>query len=120
MVRTLLRPRPKPSRRIPRRVANRDGRPRDGHVLIRRLIAFNTQRAEISRGFTLFTVIDDSAWVLASVLLLVLLIFSFTTDAKWSIGITAICVDIFATIQFWNGASKDNCAFVVHIDSLTH
>ena len=64
------------------------------------LIAFNTQRAEINRGFTLFTVLGDSAWVLASVLLLVLPIFNFTTDAKWAIGITAICVDIFATIQF--------------------
>ena len=64
------------------------------------LIAFNTQRAEISRGFTLFTVLGDSVWVLASVLLLVLPIFNFTTDAKWAIGITAIFVDIFATIQF--------------------
>jgi len=64
------------------------------------LIAFNTQRAEISRSFTLFTVIGDSVWVLASVLLLILPIFNFTADAKWAIGITAICVDIFATIQF--------------------
>ena len=64
------------------------------------LIAFNTQRGEIKRGFTLFTVIGDSAWVLASILLLVLSAFNFTADAKWAIGITAICVDIFATIQF--------------------
>lgn len=64
------------------------------------LIAFNTQRTEINRSFALFTVIGDSSWVLASVLLLVLPIFTFTTDAKWAIGITAICVDIFATIQF--------------------
>ena len=65
------------------------------------LIAFHTQRAApIGRGFTLFTVIGDSAWVLASVLLLTLPIFNFATDAKWAIGITAICVDIFATIQF--------------------
>ena len=64
------------------------------------LIAFNTQRPTIKRGFTLFTVIGDSAWVLASILLLVLPAFNFTADAKWAIGITAICVDIFATIQF--------------------
>ncbi len=64
------------------------------------LIAFNTQRGEIKRGFTLFTVLSDSAWVLASILFLVLPIFNFTSDAKWAIGITAICVDIFATIQF--------------------
>ena len=64
------------------------------------LIAFNTQRNSISHGFKLLTVIGDSAWVLASILLIVLPIFTFTSDAKWAIGITAICVDIFATIQF--------------------
>ena len=64
------------------------------------LIAFNTYRSEISRDFTLFTVIGDSAWVLGCVLLLILPTFTFNTDAKWAIGITAICVDIFATIQF--------------------
>jgi hypothetical protein len=62
------------------------------------LIAFHTYRPEISRGFTLFTVIGDSAWVLASILLLLLPWFS--PDAKWAIGITAICVDVFATFQF--------------------
>lgn len=64
------------------------------------LIAFNTYRPMISRGFTLFTVIGDSAWVLASILFLVLPWFTFTSEAKWAIGITAICVDIFATLQF--------------------
>lgn len=64
------------------------------------LIAFNTYRSLISREFTLFTVIGDSAWVLGSILLLVLPWFAFTSDAKWAIGITAICVDIFATLQF--------------------
>jgi hypothetical protein len=64
------------------------------------LIAFNTQRPVIHRGFTLFTVLGDSAWVLASILLLILPLFAFSADAKWAIGITAICVDIFATIQF--------------------
>ena len=62
------------------------------------LIAFNTYRPEISRRFTLFTVIGDSAWVLASILLLLLP--RFTSEAKWAIGITAVCVDIFATLQF--------------------
>ena len=64
------------------------------------LIAFNTFRPAISREFTLFTVIGDSAWVLLSVLLLIVPGFNFTPDAKWAIGITAICVDIFATLQF--------------------
>jgi hypothetical protein len=64
------------------------------------LIAFNTYRTTISRGFALFTVLGDSAWVIASILLLVLPFFRFSTDAKWAIGITAVCVDIFATLQF--------------------
>lgn len=64
------------------------------------LIAFNTNRPIISREFTLFTVTGDSAWVLLSILLIITPWFTFTLDAKWAIGITAICVDIFATLQF--------------------
>ena len=64
------------------------------------LIAANLFRPEIKRGFVLFTVVGDSAWVLGSILLLILPIFSFSSDAKWAIGITAICVDILATLQF--------------------
>lgn len=64
------------------------------------LIAFNTQRETIGRGFTLFTVIGDSAWVVGSILLLVLPLFALSSDAKLAIGVTAICVDIFATVQF--------------------
>jgi hypothetical protein len=64
------------------------------------LIAYRTQRTVIDRGFTLFTVLGDSTWVLGSILLLVLPVFHITTEAKWAIGITAVCVDIFATLQF--------------------
>ena len=64
------------------------------------LIAANIFRPEISRGFVLFTVIGDSTWVLASVLLLILPLFAFSSDARWAIGVTAICVDILATLQF--------------------
>ena len=62
------------------------------------LLAFHTSRPIISREFALFTVIGDTAWVLLSILLL--LTPWFNADAKWAIGITAICVDIFATVQF--------------------
>jgi hypothetical protein len=68
-----------------------------GYALI---IAINIFRPEIKRGFVLFTVISDSAWVLGSILLLILPMFGFSGDAKWAIGITAICVDILATLQF--------------------
>ena len=64
------------------------------------LIAFHTSRPEISRGFTLFTVVGDSAWVLLSILLLLLPRLNFSPEAKWAIGVTAICVDIFAMLQF--------------------
>ena len=64
------------------------------------LITLNTYRPMISREFTLFTVIGDSAWVLLSILLLLAPGFNFTPEAKWAIGITAICVDVFATLQF--------------------
>ncbi len=64
------------------------------------LIAFNTSRPVIRRGFALFAIISDSVWVLASILLLVAPWFAFSGEAKWAIGITAICVDIFATLQF--------------------
>ncbi|MBI5950628.1 MAG: hypothetical protein HY865_03125 [Chloroflexi bacterium] len=68
-------------------------------------LGFNATRPVIRRGFTLFTVIADSVWVLFSVLLLVLPVFDFTAGAKWAIGVTAICVDMFATFQFlqWRG-----------------
>lgn len=68
-----------------------------GYALV---IAANIFRPEINRGFVLFTVIGDSTWVLGSVLLLILPAFSFSNEAKWAIGITAICVDILATLQF--------------------
>ena len=64
------------------------------------LIAYNTYRPVISRDFILFTVIGDTAWVILSILLLVAPWFNFAPAAKWAIGITAICVDIFATLQF--------------------
>jgi hypothetical protein len=64
------------------------------------LVGFNATRPAISRRFTFFSIISDSIWVLASILLLILPIFRFTSDAKWAIGIIAICMDIFATFQF--------------------
>jgi len=64
------------------------------------LIVFNTSRPTINRWFALFTVVGDSTWVLLSILLLVLPLVNFNVDARWAIGITAICVDVFAMLQF--------------------
>lgn len=71
-----------------------------GLILYGAFITYMATRPIITRRFTLFAVIADSLWVLLSVLLLVLPIFNFTPEAKWAIGITAICVDTFATLQF--------------------
>ncbi len=63
-------------------------------------VIYMATRSTITKGFSLFIVIADSFWVLLSILLLVLPAFNFTPDAKWAIGITAMCVDGFATLQF--------------------
>lgn len=72
-----------------------------GLILYGAYITFMATRSAITSKFMLFTVIADSAWVLLSILLLVLPIFNFTPEAKWAIGITAICVDAYATMQFF-------------------
>jgi hypothetical protein len=69
-------------------------------ILYGAFVTYMATRPTITRGFTLFTVVADSAWVLLSILFLVLPTFDFTPEAKWAIGITAICVDTFATLQF--------------------
>ena len=71
-----------------------------GLLLYGLFIIYMSMRPAITRGFTLFAVLADSAWVLLSVLLLILPIFNFTVDAKWAIGIVAVVVDVFATLQF--------------------
>ncbi len=71
------------------------------------LITFNTSRPAISRNFVLFTVFGDSGWVLASILLLVTSWFPFSADAKWAIGLTAVAVDILATLQFLEWRKMD-------------
>lgn len=71
-----------------------------GLILYGAFVTYMATRSIITKGFTLFTILADSAWVLLSILLLVLPAFKFTADAKWAIGITAICVDTFATLQF--------------------
>lgn len=71
-----------------------------GLILYGAFVTYMATRQIITKGFTLFTILADSAWVLLSILLLVLPVFNFATEAKWGIGITAICVDTFATLQF--------------------
>jgi hypothetical protein len=71
-----------------------------GLLLYGAWVGYTVTRPVVLRGFSLFLILADSAWVLLSILLLVLPIFNFAADAKWAIGITAIVVDLFATLQF--------------------
>jgi len=64
------------------------------------LIYTNVSRAQISRSFILATVMSDSAWVLLSILLLTTGWVSISIAGKWSVGIIAVIVDVFATLQF--------------------
>ena len=64
------------------------------------LIYTNVSRAEISRSFVLTAIIADSVWVVLSVILLVTGWVPFSTEGKWAVGIIAVIVDIFATVQF--------------------
>jgi hypothetical protein len=71
-----------------------------GLLLYGMFIMYMSMRSAITRDFTLFTVLADSAWVVFSVLLLILPMFNFAADAKWAIGVVAVVVDVFATLQF--------------------
>ena len=71
-----------------------------GLLLYGLFIIYMSMRPVITKSFTLFAVLADSAWVLLSVLVLILPAFNFAADAKWGIGIVAVVVDVFATLQF--------------------
>ncbi len=64
------------------------------------LIYVNASRKEISRSFVLTAVISDSVWVLLSILLLTTGWVQFSVDGKWTVGLIAMLVDVFATLQF--------------------
>lgn len=65
------------------------------------LLYINASRTEISRSSVLFAVVADSVWVLLSIILLLTNWIPFSMAGKWAIGIVAVIVDIFATLQFF-------------------
>jgi hypothetical protein len=65
------------------------------------LLTLKTSRPTLRRSFVLLTVLGDSAWVLASILLLIGTWPLTSMEVKLAIGLTAICVDVFATLQFF-------------------
>ena len=71
-----------------------------GLIAYAALIYTNRSRPEISRSFVLIAVIGDSIWVLLSIVFLLTGWVPFSADGKWAVGIIAVMVDIFATLQF--------------------
>lgn len=65
------------------------------------LLYINASRTEISRSFVLFAVVADSVWVLLSIILLLTDWVPFSMAGKWAVGIVAVIVDVFATLQFF-------------------
>lgn len=64
------------------------------------LLFYSASRPPVSRGFVLFTVLADSLWVAVSILLLVTGWVPFSVEGKWAVGIAAMLVDVFATLEF--------------------
>jgi hypothetical protein len=63
------------------------------------LIYMNASRAEISRSFVFAAFIGDSIWVLLSIILLITGWVPFSVEGNWAVGIIALIVDIFATLE---------------------
>ena len=61
----------------------------------------NASRAEISRSFVLFAILGDASWVLLSILWLITGWVPLSVEGKWAVGVVAVIVDVFATLQFF-------------------
>ena len=72
-----------------------------GLIAFADILYIYAKRPTISSNFVLFAIIADSIWVLASILLLLTNWIPFSTEGKWLVGIIAIIVDIFASLQFF-------------------
>lgn len=66
-------------------------------VLLFRLAASHAVDARIG----LFFAIVDAAWVVASVLLLLAGWVPFTIGGKWAVGLVALIVGVFASLEFY-------------------
>jgi hypothetical protein len=64
------------------------------------LVYYQASHPVISRPFVFFAICVDSAWVLGSILLLLTDWPPFALSGKWTVGLLAVVVDLFATLQF--------------------
>ena len=67
---------------------------------MRQLIRYHNTDLDKSRQFALFVICVDSAWVLGSILLLLTNWLPLSVEGKWTVGLVAVIVDMFATLQF--------------------
>lgn len=63
-------------------------------------ILFFTSRSRLSPNFVLAVIIADVTWVIASLLLLIGGWIPFSMAGQWTVGLIALVVDVFATLQF--------------------
>jgi hypothetical protein len=63
-------------------------------------VYFMASRPVFPRQFVLFASLANSALVLAGILLLLTNWFPFSLAGKWIIGLVAVILDLFATLQF--------------------
>jgi hypothetical protein len=73
-----------------------------GIVLL--LTALSLFRAAVPRSIDnrigLLYAIIDSVWVVGSIILLLTNWISFTTEGKWAVGVVAVIVALFASLEF--------------------
>lgn len=65
------------------------------------LVYFMASRPVILQQFVLVAICVDSAWVLGSILLLLTGWLPLSVAGKWTVGLLAVIVDLFATLQWW-------------------
>jgi hypothetical protein len=64
--------------------------------MLRTLNSVNHQKRRV-----LYAIID-SAWVVGSVILLLSSWIPFTTEGKWAVGVVAVIVAMFASLEFYD------------------
>jgi hypothetical protein len=78
-----------------------------GLMIFADVIYIFAKKEKISKSFVLFIIIGDSLWVMGSIVLLITNWVPFTVEGKWAIGIIAVIVDLFATLQFFEWRKMD-------------
>lgn len=71
-----------------------------GLILFSSLLFFTAARTAISALVVLGVIVADALWVALSILLLVTSWIPLSAAGRWGVGVVALIVDLFATLQF--------------------